>query len=131
MNWEFALQPCNQSKPALIDAHPVRYWLTYALIIWILFFLNSAQIFARAEDNSSQLIAYLAQKEKINLTLAISETKLLTFPADQNDYLKQLQQNEALKALNRAKIASFESFLINQKKLQLDFNLHIKQLQQS
>lgn len=40
-----------------------------------------------------------------------------------------MQENTVKMALNHAKIASFESFLINQKKIQINFGLKIKQLQ--
>jgi len=84
---------------------------------------------SRETDNSGKLIEYLAQ-EKINLTLAINELKQQPAPANQAEYVKLLQQNDAQTALNIAKIASFESFLVNQKKIQIDFSLRIKQLQQ-
>ncbi|WP_131781630.1 mechanosensitive ion channel domain-containing protein [Legionella gresilensis] len=79
--------------------------------------------------NSSKLIEYLTQ-EKTNLSLVISEAKLFNSPTNEEDYSKRIQQNEALIALNKAKITSLESFLITQKKLQADFGLRLKQLQQ-
>lgn len=84
---------------------------------------------ARENDNSGKLIEYLAQ-EKNSLTLAINEIKQPVTPVNQADYQRLIEQNEARVALNNAKIASFESFLVNQKKIQVDFSLRIKQLQQ-
>lgn len=82
-----------------------------------------------AGENSGKLIDYLAQ-EKINLTYAMSQAKKISPPNDRAEYIKNKQQNDALMALNRAKIANFEGFLNNQKKMQSDFNNRLKQLQQ-
>lgn len=103
--------------------------MAITLLALLILLFGMSPIFAQSTDNPGKLIEYLAQ-EKINLTLAINELKQFSPPIDQADYLKRVQQNEAMIALNRAKIASFESFLINQKKLQMDFGLRIKQLQQ-
>ena len=102
--------------------------MTNLISMFVLLFCMTS-VFAQPNDNSGKLIEFLAQ-EKINLTLAISQLKQFSPPADQADFSKRIQQNEAMIALNRAKIASFESFLINQKKIQMDFGLRIKQLQQ-
>jgi potassium efflux system protein len=100
------------------------------ILVLIAFLLLSAAVFsAKENDSSSKLIEYLAQ-EKVNLTLAINDMKQMSAPVDRADYVKLLEQNEARLALNRAKIASLEGFLVNQKKIQLDFSLRIKQLQQ-
>ncbi|MDP1603828.1 MAG: mechanosensitive ion channel [Legionella sp.] len=104
-------------------------WVKHTLLLLFALLLNTTAVFAKSNDHSSKLIEYLAQ-EKTNLTLAINDIKVLKPPVSQADYIKRLQQNDAMLALNRAKIASFESFLVNQKKIQLDFSLRIKQLQQ-
>jgi potassium-dependent mechanosensitive channel len=127
MNWGYVLQFRYPNKNASPGAY-TRRWVTHTLLLLFAFLLNTA-VFAKSIDHSSKLIEYLAQ-EKINLTLAISDIKLLHPPTSQTEYFTRLQQNEAKTALNRAKIASFESFLINQKKIQVDFSLRIKQLQQ-
>lgn len=95
----------------------------------VILFYNVCSFAVQPTDNSSQLIDYLAQ-EKISLRLAINTIKLLPAPGNQTQYLQQQEENDAKIALNRAKIANLESFLINQKKIQLDFSLRIKQLQQ-
>ncbi|MGQ3887463.1 mechanosensitive ion channel domain-containing protein [Legionella sp. CNM-1927-20] len=100
------------------------------MLIAVILLISTAIAFARSSTtNSSKLIEYLTQ-EKTNLTLLISEAKLFAQPATEEEYAKRIQQNEALIALNKAKITSLESFLITQKKLQADFGLRLKQLQQ-
>lgn len=42
-----------------------------------------------------------------------------------------MQENRAMLVLNRAKTTSLESFLVNQRKLQQDYTLRLKKLQQS
>lgn len=86
--------------------------------------------FAKTEDSSSKLIEYLVQ-EKNKFTLAINEIKLISPPVDQASYQKQLQENNAMMALNQAKITSLESFLTNQKQLQQDLTQRLKHLQQT
>ena len=102
------------------------------LLTLFVLFTSAGSLFAQSEPdlNSSKLLEYLTQ-EKSNLAVAISDGKLYLAPVNQGDYVKKQQQNEALIALNRAKIASLESFLVNQKKLQQDFNQKLKYLQQS
>lgn len=51
-------------------------------------------------------------------------------PSSQDEYQKRSQENNAIIALNKAKIISLENFLSNQKKLQADFSQRLKQLQQ-
>ncbi len=87
-------------------------------------------VFAKNETSASKLIEYLAQ-EKIKLTLAINEIKLLSPPENHAAYLKQQQENGSLMMLNHARITSLESFLANQKQLQQDFIQRLKRLQQT
>lgn len=95
-----------------------------------LFFSSCLVNFAKENNSGNKLVEYLVQ-EKINLTLAINETQLSQQPTHETDYLKFVQENEAKRMLNQAKIASLESFLANQKKLQEDFTQKLKQLQQT
>lgn len=128
MNWEYDLL-CNQNKILLGKGVFCRLCLAFIVYLTAFWGLYSPCVNAASFDHSSKLIEYLAH-EKLNLTMAISDIKRQSSPLDKSGYAKRLQENAALTALNRAKIASFESFLVNQQKLQLDFNLRIKQLQQ-
>lgn len=86
--------------------------------------------FAKPVHNANKQIEYLAE-EKVNLTLANNEAKLLTEPNDQAALSLRKQQNKAMLALIAAKISSLESFLSNQRKQQQDLASHLKKLQQS
>lgn len=126
MNWEFVLlQLLQKIKYQLKSARLVGRFLFVSL----LFSAGISPLMAQSDPVGSQLIEYLTQ-EKTNLTLAISDIKMLQAPTTIDEFQKGLQENNALIALNRAKIASLESFLVNQKKLQLDFTQRLKQLQQ-
>ncbi|STX28921.1 potassium efflux system KefA [Legionella beliardensis] len=128
MNWEFALHPTYRylNKRHEVSFGMLRKWLFVIIVL----LLCTTMVFARSStNNSSKLIEYLTQ-EKTNFTLVSGEAKLFALPTTDEDYLKKVQQNEALIALNKAKIANLESFLITQKKLQADFGLRLKQLQQ-
>ena len=114
----------NQNKLTTTTA----IWQRIAVVISLLVFLVTAYA-SKTNDNSSKLIEFLSQ-EKISLSLSINDAKTIFVPATEPDYLKKLEENEAKIALIHAKIVSFESFLVNQKKIQLDFSLRIKQLQQ-
>ncbi|MBA2656076.1 MAG: mechanosensitive ion channel [Tatlockia sp.] len=92
-------------------------------------FLAINPLWAKSEPNASKLIEYLVQ-EKNNLAQALNEAKLLSAPGNLEEYSKRMQEQRAMLVLNQAKIASFESFLVNQKKQQQDFNLRLKRLQQ-
>ncbi|WP_253255822.1 mechanosensitive ion channel domain-containing protein [Legionella quinlivanii] len=116
---------CSE-KIDFIDKKKVKK--TLILFITGILLACSALSFANS-NGSSQLIEYLTQ-EKNSLTLAIGEVKTLPPPGNQDEYQKRLQENNATIALNKAKITSLESFLINQKKLQADFSQRLKQLQQ-
>lgn len=85
---------------------------------------------ANTEDSSGKLIEYFAQ-EKTNLTIANNEIKLLPAPSNQAILAVRKQQNAALLALTRAKIANLESFLVNQKKQQQKLAYYLKKMQQS
>lgn len=99
------------------------------LILHVLLALILTSLPAYAADKPNQLIDYLSQ-EKNNLQGLISNLKPYTGTHDLAKFQHDLQQNEAKIALNRAKIVSFENFLSNQKKMQMDFSLRLKQLQQ-
>ncbi|WP_083191044.1 mechanosensitive ion channel domain-containing protein [Legionella jamestowniensis] len=106
------------------------FYFNFLLSLAIVWLLSVHTGFAKTEASSSKLIEYLVQ-EKNKLTLAINEIKLLPLPVDQANYQKQLQENNAMMALNQAKITSLESFLTNQKQLQQDFTQRLKHLQQT
>jgi potassium-dependent mechanosensitive channel len=87
-------------------------------------------VFGKSEGSTNKLIEYLVQ-EKNTLTQVLNETKLMTPPTNEVEYNKRLQDNKTMALLNRAKIASLESFLVNQKKIQQDFTQRLKYLQQT
>jgi potassium-dependent mechanosensitive channel len=93
------------------------------------FFMLTGGLFAKSDLNANKLIEYLVQ-EKNNLIQALNEIRLQPKPGSQTEYKKRKQENKAMLVINQAKIASFESFLANQKRLQQDFSLRLKQLQQ-
>ncbi|MBA2652223.1 MAG: mechanosensitive ion channel [Tatlockia sp.] len=107
----------------------IKKWRYSFILCFALLFLSSASLWAKSENHAPKLIEYLVQ-EKNNLSQALNETKLQTPPANQEEYLKRLQEDKAMLVLNQAKIASFESFLVNQKKQQQDLFLRLKRLQQ-
>ncbi|MBA2710031.1 MAG: mechanosensitive ion channel [Tatlockia sp.] len=104
-------------------------WLNGFILCLALLGLASGTLYAKSDNSASKLIEYLVQ-EKNNLTQALNETKSQTPPEKLEEYTKRLQENKAMLILNQAKIASFESFLLNQKKQQQDYFLHLKRLQQ-
>lgn len=106
------------------------HWFGAYFIFCLASLLLCSTIFAKSDNSVNKLIEYLAQ-EKINLTLAINEAKLVASPTNQTEYIKRVQENEAMTALNHAKIASLENFLVNQKKLQQDFTERLKRIQQT
>ncbi|MBA4695991.1 MAG: mechanosensitive ion channel [Legionella sp.] len=87
-------------------------------------------VIAQPAENSNKLVEYLAQ-EKIKLSVAINEAKLIAPPVDELAYQKQRQENDAMMAMNHAKIASLEGFLANQKQIQTDLVQRLKHLQQA
>jgi potassium efflux system protein len=99
------------------------------ILFLVTFCINFIPAQAKSTIANTQLVEYLRQ-EKSNLKIAIQAIKAAKLPLNQADYLKTVQENNATLALNKAKIASFQSFMVNQKKLQLDFSQRIKQLQQ-
>lgn len=90
---------------------------------------NAKPAVNQVHDNPAQLFDYLSL-EKAKLKEASAQFKAFSKPKNQAEFTHISRQNEAMIALNRAKIASFESFLIHQKKLQTDFATRIKQLQE-
>ncbi|KTD36301.1 potassium efflux system KefA [Legionella nautarum] len=119
----------NKLNPT--DASPFFWHRLFFYLVCIAFtVLASAPLCAKSDGGAGKLIEYLVQ-EKNSLTQSLNETKLFAAPANQEEYNKRLQENKTMLVLNRAKIASLESFLVNQKKLQQDFTLKLKRLQQT
>lgn len=135
MNWEFVLRlRCKQNK-----ANPAntvftkRCWLRLAFFVLFYCLFPSSLIstgFANPDSNSSKLIEYLTQ-EKTNLIIANDKAAQLLLPANQNDMSTHTQQNKAMLALTRAKIANLESVLDNQRQQQQKLSYQLKKLQQS
>lgn len=98
------------------------------LLAGVLCFITSVAA-ASTALSGNQLTEYLVQ-EKNKLSQSIQDAKQFVTPQNMVQYQQQLQENNDLLALSRAKIASLESFLVNQKKLQIDFGQRLKQLQQ-
>lgn len=94
------------------------------------FSIFSTSLHAKSNPSANQLIEYLVQ-EKNNLSLSINEAKVPQAPINLNDYERRSKENDALIALNNAKIVNLENFLSNQRKLQLDYSNRLKHLQQS
>lgn len=99
------------------------------LLCLAIFLIAGTQAYARSDQSGSQLIVYLTQ-EKERLIVAINEAKQEVTPASHKQYQQLLKQNDALLALNKARVANFNSFMVNQNKLQDDFSQRLKQLQQ-
>ncbi|WP_347252272.1 mechanosensitive ion channel domain-containing protein [Legionella sp.] len=106
-----------------------RLWF-YLFLSLALFWPYLTPLYAKSDGSANKLIEYLVQ-EKNNLTQALNETKLIAPPTNQAQYDKRMQENRAMLVLNRAKTTSLESFLVNQRKLQQDYTLRLKKLQQS
>ncbi|KTC92875.1 MULTISPECIES: mechanosensitive ion channel domain-containing protein [Legionella] len=121
----------KRNKLNSTDASTFFWHRLFFYLVCIAFaLLASAPLCAKSDGGVNKLIEYLVQ-EKNSLTQSLNETKLFASPANQEEYNKRLQENRAMLVLNRAKIASLESFLVNQKKLQQDFTLRLKRLQQT
>ncbi|HCA88998.1 MAG: mechanosensitive ion channel protein MscS [Legionellaceae bacterium] len=80
-------------------------------------------------ETTTKLITFLTEEQDV-LNSSLNNIKILPPPHDQTQYQQFSQEISANLALNKAKIASLESFLINQKKIQTDYQAKIKQLQQ-
>ncbi len=83
-------------------------------------------------DSAAKFVQYLSQ-EKNNLTSANNQIQRLLDqqPVDQHQLNQRKSQNNAMLMLLRAKVDSFNSFLINQRKQQQNLTNRIKNLQQS
>lgn len=99
-----------------------RWFVTTLICMWSISLLAIT-------NTSSGFVDFLTH-EKVSLTLAIHAIASKSNPETKEDYEKRFQENEAMLALNQAKISSLESFLANEKKSQADYSLRIKQLQQ-
>jgi potassium efflux system protein len=122
--------PQQQQQNEKIKTNASLRVLWFYLCLFLAFGLSFGKLHAKNDVSANKLIEYLVQ-EKVKLTLAINEARLISPPANHLAYLKQDQENEAMLALNRAKITSLESFLANQKQLQQDFSQRLKGLQQT
>jgi potassium-dependent mechanosensitive channel len=102
----------------------------FFLIICCFCSLLGSPSFAQSNDSTGKLIEYLAQ-EKINLTLASTQAEAVQAPLDQPTLTQRQQQNKAMLTLVEAKIASLDSFLMNQRKQQQNLASQLKKLQQA
>ncbi|WP_244946872.1 mechanosensitive ion channel domain-containing protein [Legionella israelensis] len=102
--------------------------LQYFLLV-LLFFTSSGS-FGHDSDNTGKLIEYFAQ-EKVNLTLAINNTKLIQPPKNEAELLERTNQNNIKQSFIKLKIDNFQEFLANQQKLQLELDHKIKSIQQA
>lgn len=82
-----------------------------------------------AIQTPSTLVDYLSQ-EKIYLTSAIERAKSYKDPANQTQYIHQLNDVSTLLVIIMGKTESLESFFSNEKKQEADLNQRLKQLQQ-
>lgn len=101
-------------------------------LVWLFFItgmMSTFPVFAKARINTTQLIDYLLE-EKNHLTQAVKEAENTRDPSSEAMYYQEVEKNNALMALNKAKLANFLGFLANQEKLQSDFSQRLKQLQQ-
>nr|HAT8713375.1 mechanosensitive ion channel [Legionella jordanis] len=131
MSWEFVLRPLQRKNKMKTSVIMKLRWFYLCVFIGLASLgMGHGELHAKSEASPNKLIEYLVQ-ERMKLTLAINETKLMAPPLDHAAYLKQQQETNALLALNQAKISSLESFLTNQKRLQLDFSQKLKRLQQT
>ncbi|KTD64076.1 mechanosensitive ion channel domain-containing protein [Legionella spiritensis] len=119
----------NPNKHLLATVPKDRRWFAGFLVVAVFLFFATASSIAKSESSDSKLIEYLTQ-EKNTLTLVINQLKEPVLPANEAQYNNLVRQNEARMALNKAKIANFENFLVNQNKIQEDFSQRLKQLQQ-
>ncbi len=82
------------------------------------------------EQSSNKLVEYLAQ-EKTNLNIANNELSQFTPPTDESHTTSRIQKNENTLAIIKAKIASLESFQLNQRKEQQILAQQLEKLQES
>jgi potassium efflux system protein len=100
-------------------------------VFWFLFTcVNYSFAQSSHEEGSGKLIEYLAQ-EKTNLIIANNELGQSTPPADESQTAIRIQQNENFLAINKAKIASLDSFQLNQRKQQQILAQQLDRLQES
>lgn len=115
----------NFIQPAVLQR---KAWILHGILVVLLSLFLCGFTLAKSES-CNKLLTYLTQ-EKNNLSLILKDAKQALIPHNEEEYGEYFKQNEAMLALNKAKIASLESFLANQKRLQQDYNQHLKQLQQ-
>lgn len=102
----------------------------YSLSALFLMLIAIPRIEAAQVDNTQKLIEYLTQ-EKNTLSVAIQEEKQPhSQPLDQASLKLQKQRNKIMLAMIQARIASLDSFLINQQKQQQNLSSRLKKSQQ-
>lgn len=78
-------------------------------------------------EDSEKIIDYLKQ-ERADLLKAIQDNSLSRVSSDERQVLKNIKQNDALLSLIHAKILSFDSFLVNQRKQQKSLTVKIRKI---
>ena len=129
MNWGYVLRRLYRQNRTVI-ASCILCWLRVIICCFLPVFVAHASL-APPADSTGKLIEYLAQ-EKTNLTIIVNESRRPSDqPSDQRQLKQRIQQNKAMLTLMQAKIASLDSFLINQRKQQQNLTNRLKKLQQS
>lgn len=105
-----------------------------ALLFFVVFYSTATSYAAtsleKSENGSSQLVEYLNQ-EKIDLIRTNTESSILIEPLSESALQQQIKRNAAMFALIHAKIASLESFLVNQRNTQKLLAFKIKKVTMS
>ena len=108
-----------------------RMKMSQYLFLALAFFMSTISLAdvppADIDAGAEQLVKYLNQ-EKIDLIQAEKETSVLLEPLDQFSLAQKIKQNEGLLTLVRAKIASLDSFLANQRTRQKLLAYKIKKI---
>lgn len=121
----------NQSMKSRFYHQHLQWFTTIGTVFLFLFlFLADISNSHALIDNNNQFIEYLTQ-QKMELTKNISAALHSPTPIDDNHYLQLQKENQALITLNKANLASLESFLSNQQVIKSDFSERIKQLEHS
>ena len=101
------------------------------LFIFLLSFFSISITFAETNDTNSKLIEYL-KEENVSLINANNAIKkeVLSRDITQSNLTILKHKSKTLLALTEAKIASLDSFLTNQRKIQQNYSSTLKKLQQ-
>lgn len=110
----------------------LRPMVVMRLLLLVIFCMMSSLSFSLTEplnsvEDSEKIIDYLKQ-ERTDLLKANQDNSLLRESSDQRNVLKHIQQNDALLSLVHAKIASFDSFLVSQRKQQKTLTIKIRKI---